>query len=223
MNLVSTNKLGALALIAGPTLAFAMYLLQPGGMLVEPTNPSDVSGAISAWVENGALTRFTSILIALGLVGMVFGIYEVHIAHQGSRGDTLTMAGLVFVSLCIVLWVIAQALTVPLSVRVDMPPDSQAAVHAVREGFTIVGGMAGSVGIFLFSLAVIMDSRGKAFLVLSWIAAISAVVGLIGWIIAVGAGDAFDEGIRLARSVYVVWVVWFVALGVRLAREESAG
>ena len=223
MNMLSTNKLGALALIVGPALAFVMYLLQPGGMFVESTSPSDVSGTVAAWMENGALTRFTSILIALGLMGMVFGIYEVHIAHQGSRGDSLTMAGLGFVALCIVAWIIAQALTVPLSVRVDLTPDSQAAVHAVREGVTILGGMAGCVGIFLFSVAVIIDSRGKAFLVLSWIAAISAVVGLIGWIVAVGGGDAFDPGIRLARSVYVVWVVWLMALGVRLAREESAG
>ncbi len=223
MNMLSTNKLGATALIVGPTLAFVMYLLQPGGLLVEPTNPSDVSGTIAAWMENSALTRLTSVFIMLGLMGMAFGIYEVHVAHRGSRGDGLTMGGLAFVSLCIVAWVFAQALTMPIAVRVDMAPGAQEAVHAAREGLIIVGGMAGCVGILLFSIAVIIDSRGRAFLVLSWIAAISSVVGLVAWITASAGGDALDPGLRIARSLYFIWVVWFISLGVRLAREESEG
>ncbi len=220
MSLISTNKLGALALIAGPTLALAMFLLQPGGQFIQTADPSDAVGSIAAWTDNGALTRITAALIAVGLMGMAFGIYEVHVAHRGSRGDGLTMAGLAFFTLCVAAWVFGHALTATLS-AIAMPPDAQTAVYGVRLGLIIAGGLAGCAGIFLFSIGVIIDSGGRLFLILSGLAALSAVVGAIGWIVASGGSD-LDSGMQLARSVYIVWVVWMVVLGVRLAREESA-
>ena len=35
MNFLSTNKLGAISLVFGPTLAFVMFLIQPGGLLLD--------------------------------------------------------------------------------------------------------------------------------------------------------------------------------------------
>ncbi len=219
MSMISANRLGAAALIVGPALAFVMYLIQPGGLLNQPTDTSDVTGSIAVWMENGALLRVTAALISLGLMGMAFGIYEVHVAHRGSKGDGLTMAGLGFVTLCVITWILGQGLA-PVLAGTAMPAESQAALYFTIVGLIIIGGLAGCAGILLFSIAVIIDSRGRVFLILSWIAALSTVIGAVGWITASGGGSALDSGLTLARSVYLVWVIWLIALGVRLAREE---
>ena len=102
MNFLSTNKLGAISLVVGPTLAFVMFLIQPGGLLIDPTPGSDSLGLIGVWQANAVMVKITSGFIMLGLALMAFGLYEVHVAHRGSRGDGLNMAGLALIS---VAWV----------------------------------------------------------------------------------------------------------------------
>ena len=115
MNLLSTNKLGAISLVVGPILAFVMFLIQPGGLLIHSTPGSDSIGLIGVWQANALLVKFTSGFIMLGLVLMAFGIYEVHVAHRGSRGDGLNMAGLATFSLGVIAWLMLHSLTITLA------------------------------------------------------------------------------------------------------------
>ena len=45
---MSLERMGGLALIVGPVLAFVMFLLQPGGILIDTAAPSDPIAAINA-------------------------------------------------------------------------------------------------------------------------------------------------------------------------------
>ena len=49
---MSLERMGGLALIVGPVLAFVMFLLQPGGILIDTAAPSDPIATINALADN---------------------------------------------------------------------------------------------------------------------------------------------------------------------------
>ena len=221
MDVLSTNRLGAFALIAGPLIAFIPFLFQPGGMFIDPASTSDASGLIDTWRANEALSKATGIPIVFGLMLMAFGIYEVHVAHRGSRGDGLNMAGLAFMSLGIVAWIFAQALSVTLSGDI-VDGDAALGVFYVRLSLVLSGGAAVSLGAVLFSLGILAESQTGAFKWLSWLAVLAGVVGTVCWVVALFDTSSMDDMARIARSMYIIFVVWMSALGIRLGKEEPA-
>ena len=220
MNLLSTNKLGAISLVVGPTLAFIMFLIQPGGLLIDPTPGSDAMGLIGVWQANAVMVKITSGFIMLGLALMAFGLYEVHVAHRGSRGDGLNMAGLALISVGVIAWLGVQSLAMTLASTYP-PQDAWMAVYAIRTSLLLTGGVAVSLGIVLFAFSVLIDTRAIAFTILTWLAALAGLVGMAEWIVAIFNTDAMDTATTVARGMYIIYVVWLIALGVRLAREEE--
>ena len=220
MNLLSTNKLGAISLVVGPTLAFIMFLIQPGGLLIDSTPGSDAMGLIGVWQANAVMVKITSGFIMLGLALMAFGLYEVHVAHRGSRGDGLNMAGLALISVGVIAWLGVQSLVMTLASTYP-PQDAWMAVYAIRTSLLLTGGVAVSLGIVLFAFSVLIDTRAIAFTILTWLAALAGLVGMAEWIVAIFNTDAMDTATTVARGMYIIYVVWLIALGVRLAREEE--
>ncbi len=219
MGALSTYKLGAIALVVGPLLSFVMFLIQPGGILIDAGEYSNPATLLGAWIGNAGLTKVTAALIAVGLMIMAFGIYEVHVAHRGSRGDGLNMAGLAFLSLGVVTWVFVQALTLPLA-NATTPEAAQTTIYIIRTTLLTLGGIGSSAGLLLFTLGVAVDSQGTLLNRLSWIAALASLVSLVGWIIAALGGDSLDSGITIGRSMYIFWVIWLILVGRSLWREE---
>ena len=222
MNLLSTNKLGAISLVVGPTLAFVMFLIQPGGLLIYSTPGSDAVGLIGVWQANAVMVKVTSGLIMLGLVLMAFGIYEVHVAHRGSRGDGLNMAGLAALSLGVMAWLTLQSLTITLASSFP-PQEAWLPVYTVRTSLLLSGGVGVGLGILLFAVSVLVDIRGTVFRILTWLAVLAGLVGMIGWLVAIFDSNSMDSATAVARGMYVIYVVWLATLGVRLAREEEEG
>ena len=222
MNLLSTNKLGALSLVVGPTLAFIMFVIQPGGILIDTVPGSDAVGLIEVWQANEMLVKATSGLIMVGLMLMTFGVYEVHVAHRGSRGDGLNMAGLAAISLGVVAWLITHSLTITLA-SPSAPQEAWATTYLIRTSMLLSGGVGVSLGVLVFAISVLIDSRGTAFNILTWLAALAGLVGVIGWLIAICDASSMDSATTVARGMYIIYVVWLTALGVRLAREEGRG
>ncbi|MDE2780211.1 MAG: hypothetical protein OXI91_11125 [Chloroflexota bacterium] len=221
MNLLSTNKLGAISLVVGPALAFIMFLIQPGGLLIDSTPGSDSVGLIGVWQANAVMVKITSGFVMLGLALMAFGLYEVHVAHRGSRGDGLNMAGLALISVGVIAWLGVQSLTITLASTFP-PQEAWMPVYAIRTSLLLTGGVAVGLGILLFALSVLIDTRGIVFTILTWLAALAGLVGMAEWIVAIFNADAMDSATTVARSMYIVYVVWLITLGVRLAREEEA-
>ena len=199
MNLLSTNKLGAISLIVGPTLAFIMFLIQPGGLLIDSTPGSDAMGLIGVWQANAVMVKITSGFIMLGLALMAFGLYEVHVAHRGSRGDGLNMAGLALISVGVIAWLGVQSLVITLASTYP-PQDAWMPVYAIRTSLLLTGGVAVSLGIVLFALSVLIDTRGIVFTVLTWLAALAGLVGMAEWIVAIFNSDAMDSATTVARG-----------------------
>ena len=221
MNLLSTNKLGAISLVVGPTLAFVMFLIQPGGLLIDSTPGSDAMGLIGVWQANAVMVKVTAGFIMVGLALMAFGIYEVHVAHRGSRGDGLNMAGLALLSLGVVAWLTVQSLTITLASSFPAQ-EAWLPVYTVRTSLLLSGGMGVGLGILLFAISVLIDSRGVVFGILTWLAVLAGLVGLIGWIVAIFDSNSMDSATSVARGMYIIYVVWLATLGIRLAREEEA-
>ena len=223
MNLLSTNKLGALSLIVGPTLAFIMFLIQPGGVLIDTVPGSDATGLIEVWRANEILVKITSGLIIVGLMLMTFGVYEFHVAHRGSRGDGLNMAGLACMSLGVVAWMMAHSLTVTLASPGSIaPPETWASTYSVRTSILLSGGAGVGLGVLLFAISVLIDSRGTTvFKILTAVAALAGLVGFIAWLTAILDTGSMDAATRIARGMYVIYVVWLITLGIRLVKEEK--
>ncbi len=220
MNLMSTNKLGAISLVVGPTLAFVMFLIQPGGLLIDSTPGSDAMGLIGVWQANAVMVKITSGFIMLGLVLMAFGIYEVHVAHRGSRGDGLNMAGLAALSLGVMAWLTVQSLSITLASSFP-PQEALLPVYTIRTSLLLSGGAGVGLGIALFAVSVLIDSRGTVFNILTGLAFLAGLLGMIGWVVAIFNSGAMDSATSVARGMYIIYVVWLATLGVRLAREEE--
>lgn len=220
MNLLSTNKLGAISLVVGPVLAFIMFLIQPGGILIDSVPGSDATRLIEVWRANEFFVKITSGLIVVGLMLMTFGVYEVHVAHRGSRGDGLNMAGLAAISLGVIAWVITQSLTITLA-SPFVTQETWLAIYNIRTSMLLSGGVAVGLGVLVFAISVLIDSRGMVFNILTWIAALAGLVGMIGWLVAIFNSGSMDAATAVARGMYIIYVVWLIALGIRLAREEE--
>ena len=234
MTFLSTNKLGAISLVFGPTLAFVMFLIQPGGLLLDTAPLSDPAGLMGAWQANAAMVKITSGLIMLGLALMAFGMYEVHVAHRGSRGDGLNMAGLALISVGVIAWLAVQSLTITLASSLPGQADGaqgemaaaafssqENAVYIIRMSLLLSGGVAVSLGVLLFALSVLIDSRGTVFNILTWLAALAGLVGVVAWTVAIFESSLLDSASSFGRGMYVIYVVWLITLGLRLAKEEE--
>ena len=112
------------------------------------------------------MVKITSGLIMLGLALMAFGMYEVHVAHRGSRGDGLNMAGLALISVGVIAWLAVQSLTITLaSTLPGQAGGAQGeafsspwnAVYVIRMSLLLSGGVAVSLGLLLFALSVLID------------------------------------------------------------------
>ena len=218
---ISMERLGALCLIIGPVLAFIMFLLQPGGIIIDTAEPSDPIAAIEALTGNPDLATATVTLVCVGLVLMAFGIYSLQAAVRGmGDGDALSRAGLAFILIGLLTWFTGQGIA--LAIAMDLQVET---VHfltplfVARVAMTLIGGMAVSVGFFLFSLALTATSLGNI-----WINRVIAALSLVSlgfFYYAASAGGDLDQGLQLARSLYIIWVAWLVYLGTRLMKQEA--
>ena len=222
MNTISVERLGGLALIVGPILAFVMYLLQPGGLLINTVEPSDVNGAIEALADNRTLSNITVTLVCFSLVLMAFGlcVLQSTIGRAGG-GDAVSKVGLMFMLIGLTAWFLAQGLALALAIGLE---DDN--VHFLtplffgRTALTIIGGLSISTGFFLLALG--LSGASEAAKWVNWVIAVLALVSLGAFYYAASEAGDLDQGLRLARSFYVVWVVWLAYRGVKVLKQDNA-
>ena len=102
------------------------------------------------------------------------------------------------------------------------PEEAWLSVYTIRTSLLISGGVGFSLGISLFAISVLVDSGRTVFTILTWLAVLAGLGGFIGWLAAIfsSSSGSMDSAITLARSMYIIYVVWLATLGVRLAKEE---
>ena len=219
---ISGNKIGSIALLLGPVLAIAFFLVQPTGLLIDTVEPGNPKDAIAAYGANAGLTKLTSGIIALSLVVMIYGYSVVCSGIRNSgNSDALARCGLLFLQVGTIAWVLAQGVHFVLA---GVSPESNEAItsslsaYAVDAGITLLGSLVVSTGFFLFSLGV--SARGGLYATTGLVIALVSLVSLASISIAIGSPDFTKTGIMISRICYFPWVLWSVGLGVSLLKEE---
>lgn len=215
---MSVTRMGGLALIIGPVLAFVMFLLQPGGLLVEPADSSDVAANIAALTGNAGWSGVTSIFVCLGLILNLLGLYALQTTVRGGAGDGLTRAGLAFIAVGTLSWIWAQGAN--LGVALDLGGQEAhflTPLYAGQIGATIIGGASVALGVLCYALG--LPASGT---VGQWANRLVALVSVVSIAFFSWAISDLDTGLTVARSLYIIWVVWLVYLGVRLMKQDGA-
>jgi hypothetical protein len=223
MGSISLNRLGGIALVAGPVLAIVFFLLQPGGVLIDSADTTDAEASITALASNTALVDVTAILISLGLVLMVYGFYAVQDVTRDGDGDALSRFGLLLIVVGAFGWVLAQGLTLVLA-HADLQDAGALGVmlpvYEIESGITLISAMAVSLGILTFSLA--LSTRDDFNRIAALVIAAVSVVALVCFIIAATVPAQTDTMITIGRVAYFPWVIWTVMLGVGLVKRDVA-
>lgn len=219
MKTLSINKIGALALIVGPVLALASFLIEPGGILIDPADSTDAVGSIMAYASNPAISRISALMVPLGLLIMLYGLSSIQQAiHDESIGDALSRFGILCMTLATFGWVFVRGLILVLT---DTEIGDDRETYDVMIGITRISGIAASLGFLSFSLGLsTRDPLGFHKVAALVIAAIS-VLSLTSLIVGISVPSQLETMVTIARLCYFPWVIWSAILGIGFIRRGN--
>ncbi len=213
MGTISVNRLAGLSLIFGPIIAFVFFLIEPGGLLIDSAEVSDAVGAITAKGSNAALTNVTNIAIILGLTLILSGLYALmrNVTLQGN-GKALVQMGFFMIFVGLTGWILTGGIDFVLADA--QTPDQvmgTVPVYYVGSALLYAGGIALGFGGFIFALG--LSTRDDFNRIISLLAALVSLAVMVFFMIAILNNDGRDTFIGLARSFYVLLVIWYAYLG----------
>ena len=221
MGTISVNRLAGLSLIFGPIIAFVFFLLEPGGLLIDSAKVSDAVGTITAKSSNAALTNVTNIAIILGISLIISGLYALmrNVTLQGN-GKALAQMGFFMILVGLTGWILSGGIDFILA---DAQTSEQVAgtvpVYYAGSALIYAGGIALGFGGFIFALG--LSTRDDFNRIISLLAALVSLAVMVFFVIAVLNNDGRDTFISLARSSYVLLVIWYGYLGVGLMNRPD--
>ena len=219
MNSISLYRLGGFALIAGPVLWIVFFLLQPGGLLIDNADSSDAVASITSFASNSTLTIVTSMVIALGLLLIVFGFYAVQkITRVDGVGDALSQFGLLALIIGVFGWIVAQGLHLALADADLQDLNAWVPVYSVYAGITLMSAIAVSLGFLTFSLA--LSTRDDFNNIVALVVSIVSVVAFVCFIAAAVVPEQTDTMILIGRICYFPWTIWGILLGLDLLKWD---
>ena len=221
MGTISVNRLAGLSLIFGPIIAFVFFLIEPGGLLIDSAKVSDAVGTITAKSSNAALTNVTNIAIILGISLILSGLYALmrNVTLQGN-GKALVQMGFFMILVGLTGWILSGGIDFILA---DAQTSEQIAgsvpVYYAGSALVYAGGIALGFGGFIFALG--LSTRDDFNRIISLLAALVSLAIMVFFVIAVLNNDGRDTFISLARSFYVLLVIWYGYLGVGLMNRPD--
>ncbi len=219
MDSMSLNRLGGLALIAGPVLSIVFFLLQPGGLLIDNADSSDAVASITSFASNSTLTKVTSMVIALGLLLIVYGFYAVQkITRIDGIGDGLSQFGLMALIFGAFGWIVAQGLHLALADADLQDLTAWVPVYSIDAGITLMSAIAVSLGFLAFSFA--LSTRDDFNNIAALVISIVSVVALVCFIAAAIVPEQTDTMILIGRICYFPWTIWGIMLGLDLPKRD---
>ena len=221
MGTIAVNRLAGLSLIFGPIIAFVFFLIEPGGLLIDSVKVSDSVGAIMAKGSNAALTNVTNIAIILGLALILSGLYALmrNVTLQGN-GKALVQMGFFMIFVGLAGWMLAGGMDFILA-DAQTPEQIAGSVPVYYAGSALLyaGGITLGFGGFIFALG--LSTREDFNRIISLLAAVVSLAVMVFFIIAILYNDGRDDFITLARSFYVLLVIWYGYLGVGLMQRPD--
>ena len=221
MGTISVNRLAGLSLIFGPIIAFVFFLIEPGGLLIDSAKVSDAVGTIQAKSTNAALTNVTNIAIILGISLILSGLYALmrNVTLQGN-GKALVQMGFFMILVGLTGWILSGGIDFILA---DAQTSDQVLgsvpVYYAGSALVYAGGIALGFGGFIFALG--LSTRDDFNRIISLLAALVSLAVMVFFVIAVLNNDGRDTFISLARSFYVLLVIWYGYLGVGLMNRPD--
>ena len=221
MGTISVNRLAGLSLIFGPIIAFVFFLIEPGGLLIDSAQVSDAVATIQAKSTNAALTNVTNIAIILGISLILSGLYALmrNVTLQGN-GKALVQMGFFMILVGLTGWILSGGIDFILA---DAQTGDQVMgsvpVYYAGSALVYAGGIALGFGGFIFALG--LSTRDDFNRIVSLLAALVSLAVMVFFVIAVLNNDARDTFISLARSSYVLLVIWYGYLGVGLMNRPD--
>ncbi len=221
MGTISVNRLAGLSLIFGPIIAFVLFLIEPGGLLVDSANVSDAIGSITAKSTNAALTNVTNTGIIIGLALILSGLYALmrNVTLQGN-GKALAQMGFFMIFVGLTGWILSGGIDFILA---DAQSSDQimgtVPVYSTGLALLYAGGIALGFGGFIFALG--LSTRDDFNRIVSLLAALVSLAVMVFFVLAVLSNDGLDTFISLARSFYVLLVIWYGYLGFGLMNRPD--
>ena len=219
MGTISVNRLAGLSLIFGPIVAFVLFLIEPGGLLIDSAEVSDPVGSITAKTDNAALTNVTNIGIILGLLLILSGLYALmrNVTLQGN-GKALVQMGFFMIFVGLTGWILSGGMDFILA-DAGSEISENVPVFYVSSALVYAGGIVLGFGGFIFALG--LSTRDDFNRIISLLATLVSLAVMIFFTIAVLDNDNRDTFIALARSFYVLLVIWYAYLGVGLMNRPD--
>ena len=219
----TVDKLEALGLIVGPVMALLFFLLEPGGIVIDPVESGDAVGTITALASNPTLAHVSSLLVPLSLVLMLFGLAGISRVTQGEKmSGGLSRLGILCMTIGGIGWILTAGMTHILAqttMESDLALQQAIAVYRVDSGLTFISSVVVAAGFLAFSLGVAATyPRGFGRTAALAISAVSTIA-LIAFII--GQTGPSPDMIRVARACYFPWVAWIASLGVRYLKGSG--
>lgn len=217
MGTISVNKLGGLALIIGPIVGLASYLIRPGGGIVGGTvDPADATGSIGVLVANADLASISFLLGPIGAILLLFGIGNiVKNVLKGGNGEALGSLGTLMVLFGTVGWMIAAALSGVIAG--ENAGTAVGAVYVIGLGINVYTGIIVSIGFFLVTLAASTnDFFNKPF---TLVAAAAAAVALVCAVLAGNDLSMLQTTSMIAGICWLVLTVWSITVGLNLMKK----
>ena len=221
MGTISVNRVAGLSLIFGPIIAFVFFLVEPGGLLIDSAEVSDAVGSITAKGSNAALTNVTNIGIILGLALILSGLYALmrNVTLQGN-GKAFVQLGFFMMFVGITGWILSTGMDFILA---DAQTEAQIAgsvpVYYAGSALVYAGGITLGFGGFIFALG--LSTRDDYNRIISLLAALVSLTLMVFFMLAVLNNDGRDTFISLARSLYVLLVIWYGYLGLGLMNRPD--
>ena len=202
MGTISANKLGGLALIAGPVVCLVFYFIQQLAVIGNNVDPADGNAVVAALTANSMLTTLTSIGVSIALIVLMHGIMRLAV----ESGDALSSLGMKFVLVGTVGWVISAGLTAAIGGDVN-----NGGLYGGASGINQFGGIVWSLGFLLVVLGISERdyiNKNVAYVV-GLVALVSLVVSVIG-----GFDSSTLQTMNLIGGIcYIVFTLWSIWLG----------
>ena len=222
MGTVSVNKLGGYSVMLGPIIALIGYFLQPGGMLIDAADPANATASLMAITSNSTLGTVTGIVISLGLIIFLYGLFVVreNVAAKGN-GSALAGYGTQFLMIGIIGWVISSGLNSAIagsSLAVASEAAAAGALYAATLGIGAISGLLAGLGFLALALAIsTRDDSNKIFALVAAVVAIVVVIAVL-----VGGFDSAQlEAMQPVIGVcYLIHCAWLITLGLGLINKE---
>ena len=217
MGTISTTKLAGFSIALGPVIAVIFYFLQPGIALIDQADPADATAVINALTANSGLTTLTGILISVGLVILVYGIFFIAGEIRGNgNGDALVRYAVPMILIGLVGFIFGNGIIVSIGSDVGT---SAAPLFHVGSGIAGIAGIFFSLGFLAFFLA--LACREEYNSTLAYIVSVVSVITVVVSIIGFSDNSQLEWTSGVNGIGYVIFTIYSIILGKDLISREE--